>query len=66
MEDRHVILHDLKAYLSSGLQDKLDDNEHISLYAGTFDSLDSLYCVLDKRWRGGGNGHLSRILYHQL
>jgi len=33
MEDRHVILHDLKAYLSSGLQDKLDDNEHISLYA---------------------------------
>jgi len=33
MEDRHVVLHDLKAYLPSNLQDKIDSDEHVSYYA---------------------------------
>jgi len=33
MEDRHVVLHDLKAYLPSALQDKIDSDEHVSYYA---------------------------------
>jgi len=33
MEDRHVVLHDLKAYLPSGLQGKIDPLEHVSFYA---------------------------------
>ena len=33
MEDRHVVLHDLKAYLPSALQDKINPDEHISYYA---------------------------------
>ena len=33
MEDRHVVLHDLKAYLPSNLQDKIDSAEHVSYYA---------------------------------
>ena len=36
MEDRHVVLHDLKAYLPSNLQDKVDSEEHVSYY-GVFD-----------------------------
>ena len=36
MEDRHVVLHDLKAYLPSHLQDKVDSEEHVSYY-GVFD-----------------------------
>jgi len=33
MEDRHVVLHDLKAYLPSALQNKIDPLEHVSYYA---------------------------------
>ena len=33
MEDRHVVLHDLKAYLPSALQGKIDPLEHVSFYA---------------------------------
>ena len=33
MEDRHVVLHDLKAYLPSALQAKIDSEEHVSYYA---------------------------------
>lgn len=33
MEDRHVVLHDLKAYLPSALQSKIDPLEHVSYYA---------------------------------
>ena len=33
MEDRHVVLHDLKAYLPSALQDKIESEEHVSYYA---------------------------------
>jgi len=33
MEDRHVVLHDLKAYLPSALQGKIDPSEHVSYYA---------------------------------
>jgi len=33
MEDRHVVLHDLKAYLPSALQSKVDPEEHVSYYA---------------------------------
>ena len=33
MEDRHVVLHDLKAYLPSALQAKVDSEEHVSYYA---------------------------------
>ena len=33
MEDRHVVLHDLKAYLPSTLQSKIE-SQHISFYAG--------------------------------
>ena len=33
MEDRHVVLHDLKAYLPSALQAKVDTEEHVSYYA---------------------------------
>lgn len=33
MEDRHVVLHDLKAYLPSALQNKIDPLEHVSFYA---------------------------------
>ena len=34
MEDRHVLLHDLKAYMPSHLQDKISADQHISFYAG--------------------------------
>ena len=33
MEDRHVVLHDLKAYLPSALQAKVDSEGHVSYYA---------------------------------
>ena len=33
MEDRHVVLHDLKAYLPSTLQSKVSSEEHLSYYA---------------------------------
>merc|ERR1712142_71399 len=33
MEDRHVVLHDLKAYLPSALQGKIDSLENVSYYA---------------------------------
>jgi len=33
MEDRHVILHDLKAYLPSNMQSKIGSDEHVSYYA---------------------------------
>jgi len=33
MEDRHVALHDLKAYLPSALQSKIGPSEHVSFYA---------------------------------
>merc|ERR1719481_2429901 len=33
MEDRHVVLHDLKAYLPSNLQSKVEAEEHLSYYA---------------------------------
>jgi len=33
MEDRHVVLHDLKAYLPSALQSKIDPLQHVSYYA---------------------------------
>ena len=33
MEDRHVILHDLKAYLPSNMQAKIGSDEHVSYYA---------------------------------
>ena len=33
MEDRHVVLHDLKAYLPSTLQAKVNSEEHVSYYA---------------------------------
>merc|ERR1719483_1511295 len=33
MEDRHVLLHDLKAYLPSSLQSKIDSKENVSYYA---------------------------------
>ena len=39
MEDRHVILHDLKAYLPDHLKEKIDDAEHVSFYAGVCDSV---------------------------
>ena len=33
IEDRHVVLHDLKAYLPSTLQAKVNSEEHVSYYA---------------------------------
>jgi len=33
MEDRHVVLHDLKAYLPSNLQSKVGSEEHLSYYS---------------------------------
>merc|ERR1712240_711060 len=33
MEDRHVVLHDLKAHLPPALQGKIDPSEHVSYYA---------------------------------
>merc|ERR1712240_193662 len=33
MEDRHVVLHDLKAHLPLSLQGKIDPSEHVSYYA---------------------------------
>ena len=33
LEDRHVVLHDLKAYLPSALQGIIDPLEHVSFYA---------------------------------
>merc|ERR1712142_1156769 len=33
MEDRHVVLHDLKTHLPSALQGKIDPSEHVSYYA---------------------------------